>query len=217
MSLFAIGALIVLILLGRWQWERYEEKVALADAPVAETTIESYRPIEEGLQLVYAVRDREPGWRLFAPVRFGETNLFVDAGFIPGVDPPDWRTLRFPALLAVDAPISGAAVRPPRVSPFTPHPSPTDRIWYAVDLQGMARAAGMESVADYYLAADYVGEDGRRIANPFARPADDDPLPPERHLGYAITWWGLAVGLVCIYFAYHAGVGRLRFGDAREG
>jgi surfeit locus 1 family protein len=70
----------------------------------------------------------------------------------------------------------------------------------------------MDAVADYYLAADYVGEDGRAIANPFARMADADPLPPERHLGYAITWWGLAATLACIYFFYHASIGRLRFG-----
>jgi surfeit locus 1 family protein len=212
MTALAIASLVALVLLGRWQWDRYQHKVALATAPVAEMTIASYRPIEEGLQLVYGVLNGKAGWRLFAPVRFGETNLFVDAAFIPGVDPPDWRTLRFPPSLAVDAPISGAAIRPPRPSPFAPPASPADRIWYAIELPSMARAAGMDSVADYYLAADYIGEDGRAIANPFARMADDDPLPPERHLGYAITWWGLAAALACIYFVYHASIGRLRFG-----
>ena len=36
-----------------------------------------------------------------------------------------------------------------------------------------------------------------------------DALPPARHLGYALTWYGLAVVLVVIYFAYHANAGRL--------
>src|SRR5262245_46021450 len=103
MTLFTIASAVVLALLGWWQWGRYQEKLALADAPVAHMTIESHLPIEEGLQLVYGVVGGEPGWRLFAPVRLGETNLFVDAAFIPGVDPPDWRTLRFPATLTVDA------------------------------------------------------------------------------------------------------------------
>ncbi len=217
MTVIAIVALAALIVLGRWQWDRFEEKRALAAAPVARMTIESYRPIEEGVQLVYGVLNREPGWRVFAPVRFGETNLFVDAAFAPGPTPPDWRSLRFPAALRGAGPIEGASIRPPRTPRFTPAPSPVDRVWYAVDLPEMARAAGMSGAADFYLATDYVGEDGRPIENPFARAGGADLLPPERHLGYAFTWWGLAIVLVGVYFAYHISVGRLRFGPPRLG
>lgn len=212
MTLLAIVALAVLVVLGRWQFERYQEKRALAAAPVAEMTIESYRPIEEGIQLVYGVLNGEPGWRVFAPVRYGETNLYVDTAFVAGPTPPDWSTLRFPASLANMTPLTGASIRPTPPPPFTPPASPMDRIWYAVDLPGMARAAGMTSVEDFYLATDYTGDDGRPIANPFARLADSDPLPPERHLGYAMTWWGLGIVLIGIYFAYHLSVGRLRIG-----
>ncbi|MGE0044966.1 MAG: SURF1 family protein [Hyphomonadaceae bacterium] len=217
MTLFAIIALAVLVTLGRWQYQRYEEKRALAAAPVAEMTIESYRPIEEGIQLVYGVLNGEPGWRVFAPVRYGETNLYVDTAFVPGVTPPDWSTIRFPASLANNTPLTGASIRPAEAPPFTPPPSPADHVWYAVDLHAMARSAGMASVEDFYLATDYTGDDGRPIENPFARLADSDPLPPERHLGYAITWWGLAIVLMGIYFAYHLSVGRLRFGPQSIG
>jgi surfeit locus 1 family protein len=174
-------------------------------------TIASYRPIEEGLALVYGVKDGEPGWRVFAPVLYGEENLYVDAAYVSGVEPPDVRTLRFPASLTLNAPISGAAISPPPPAPLTNPPSIPDRIWYAVNLDEMARAAGLRSVADYYLATDYVGEDGRPVANPFAQ-ANADPMPPARHMGYAATWWGLAIVLVGIYFAYHVSVGRLSLG-----
>lgn len=216
MTLLAIVALAILVVLGRWQWQRYNEKIELASAPVAEMTIERYRPIEEGLQLVYGVMDGEPGWRIFAPVRYGETNLFVDAGFIAGPTPPDWRTVRFPASLRIDAPITGASIRPPETPPFTPPPSPVDRVWYAVDLPGMAGAAGMDSVEDFYVAINYIGEDGRPIENKFARHGADDQIPAERHLGYAMTWWGLALVLVGVYIAYHVNVGRLKLGPPIE-
>jgi surfeit locus 1 family protein len=158
------------------------------------------------------VLDGQPGWRVFAPVLYGEENLYVDAAFVPGADPPDWRTLRFPAALSLDAPISGAAIRPGPPPPLTPAPVIADRVWFAVDLAGMARAAGMRSVADYYVATTYVGEDGRPIPNPFAQAGRGDPLPPARHLGYAATWWGLAIVLVGVYLAYHVSVGRLAIG-----
>lgn len=212
LTILAIVAFALLALLGRWQWQRYEEKLEEASAPPIEMTIASYRPIEEGLALVYGVKDGEPGWRVFAPVLYGEENLFVDAAYIPGAAEPDIRTLRFPASLTLNAPISGAVIRPPpqQSGPLATPPKIPDRLWYSVNLDEMASAAGLRSVADYYLATDYIGEDGRPVPNPFAQ-ANADPMPPARHLGYAATWWGLAIVLVGIYFAYHVSVGRLSF------
>jgi cytochrome oxidase assembly protein ShyY1 len=70
-------------------------------------------------------------------------------------------------------------------------------------------------VADYYLTATYIGPDGRADANPFAHAPGVDPLPPARHLGYALTWYGLALVLIVIYLAYHISVGRLAFAPPR--
>ena len=75
----------------------------------------------------------------------------------------------------------------------------------------MGRNGGLENVADYYITSSYVGPDGRAVSNPFALAPGADVLPPARHLGYAITWYGLALVLLAIYFAYHSSVGRLSF------
>ena len=211
MTVVVIVSLAILTMLGDWQMRRYQEKRALALAPTPEMTIADYRPVEEGVQLVYGALNGAPGWRVFAPVQEGETLVYVDAAFMPGAEPPPSDAVRFPASLTHGAPIKGRSVRPGETSPFAPAPSPADRVWYAVDLGAMARAAGFDQVADFYVAADYIGEDGRAIENPFAH-AGADPLPPERHLGYAITWWGLALVLAGVYFAYHVSVGRLKFG-----
>jgi surfeit locus 1 family protein len=211
MSLLTIIALAVLVFLGRWQWERYDEKTALANEPVAEMTIASYQPIEGAIQFVHGFRTdtREQGWRVFAPVQYGDTIVFVDADFIGQIEPPNPAEVRVPALLRLGAPITGASIRPAPPAPFTLAPRPMQRLWFAIDLQAMGRNAGLENVADYFVAGAYMGADGRAGANPFARAPGADDLPPARHLGYALTWYGLALVLLAIYFAYHVSTGRL--------
>ncbi|GAN00141.1 cytochrome oxidase biogenesis protein Surf1 [alpha proteobacterium U9-1i] len=211
MSVMSIVALAVLMMAGRWQWEKYELKLAAAAAPVPEMTIASYQPLEGGLQFVYGNRTdtREQGWRVFTPVQYGDEVVFIDADFVPGVSPPDPREVRVPASLRYSQPFSGASIRPSPPAPLTLAPRPLERLWFAVDLDAMGRNAGAEHVADYYLAGDYVGEDGRAHRNPFARAPGADELPPARHLGYALTWYGLALVLLVIYFAYHVSVKRL--------
>ena len=49
------------------------------------------------------------------------------------------------------------------------------------------------------------------VARYAARLRMDDSLPPQRHFGYAITWWGLAIALLAVYLAFHHQKGRLRF------
>lgn len=217
MSLLTLIALAVLVFLGRWQWERYDEKTALADEPVAEMTIASYQPIEGAIQFVHGFRHdtREQGWRVFAPVQYGETIVFVDADFIAQVTPPNPREVRVPALLRLGAPITGASIRPEPPAPLTLSPRPLQRLWFAIDLPAMGRNGGLENVADYYVAGAYMGADGRAGANPFARAPGADALPPARHLGYALTWYGLAAVLLVIYFAYHVSAGRLGLRPSR--
>jgi surfeit locus 1 family protein len=117
--------------------------------------------------------------------------------------------VRFPASLRFGAPITGASIRPEPPAPLTLAPRPLQRLWFAVDLGAMGRNGGLENVADYYIAGTYIGADGRATANPFALAPGADALPPARHLGYALTWYGLALVLIVIYFAYHMSVGRL--------
>lgn len=213
MTIFSVVALAVLISFGRWQWEKYEEKTAAADEPVAEMTIEQYQPIHDAVQFVHGVRPdtREQGWRVFVPVVFGDSIVFVDSDFIPEITPPNPDEVRVPPLLRGGAPIRGASIRPEPPAPLTLAPRPLQRLWFAVDLGAMGRNGGLENVADYYIASSYVGADGRAVSNPFALAPGADVLPPARHLGYAITWYGLALVLIVIYFAYHVSVGRLSF------
>lgn len=220
LTVFTILALALLVALGRWQWEKYDSKVAAAEAPVPEMTIANYTPIEDGVQFVHGVRPdtHEQGWRVFAPVQYGDNIVFIDADFIADVTPPEPDEVRFPAVLRIGAPISGASIRPEEASPLAAAlspPRPLQRLWFVIDLAAMGRNAGLENVADYYLTANYVGADGRAAANPFALAPGVDPLPPARHLGYAITWYGLALVLIGVYIAFHVSAGRLKLAPPR--
>jgi len=207
-TLVCAVAFAILIALGNWQWRRYEEKLrAAATAPIVAEALVKEPPHGPPL-LVFGVIDGRSGWRLFVPTSDAAgAVLFIDAGFAPGVAPPDRATLATPSSIAAGRNVRGAILRPRPPGMFAPQSEPARGIWYAVDLPAMAHAAGYARAAPYVIAAPYVDAEGRARPNPFAQPSD--PLPPQRHAGYAVTWWGLAAGLLGVYFAMHRTQGRL--------
>jgi len=216
LSGLALLALLVLLMFGRWQWDKYVHESAAAEAPVLEVALRDYTLVQDGVQLLYGVAEGGPGWRVLAPVKLGELITFVDAAYIAGPQPPDWQGVEYPGALRFGAQLSGVAKPVKPVGPLAPANDPTARVWFSVDPAAMAAAAGLDGPVDTsrIIAIAYVGEDGRASPNPFAQ-ARVDSTPPAQHLGYAITWWGLALVLVGVYFAYHASSGRLRFGGPR--
>ena len=61
-------------------------------------------------------------------------------------------------------------------------------------------------IKDYYIDALRVGE---KITLPIG--VDGKPNLRNQHLSYAITWYGLALSLLFVYFSYHVSSGRLIF------
>ena len=88
---------------------------------------------------------------------------------------------------------------------FTPAPVPDKHIWYARDLKGMTAADHLTLAAPVVIEAD-------ATPNPGGWPKGGQTVVdfPNNHLSYAITWFGLAAGLIGVYFAYHISKGRLR-------
>jgi surfeit locus 1 family protein len=213
LTLMAVAALVVLIMFGRWQWAKYSAETQAQAAPPLEVTLGDYEPIPEAIQLVYGALGSAPGWRVLTPVRAEGRTVFVDAAVEPGPDPPAVEDLRLPGALAHGVAVTGVSVPAQSGGAFTAAPDPARRVWYAMDLPGMAQAAAIpgEVDTDTFIALPYIGEDGRPVPNPFVL-GRLDPTPPEQHLGYALTWWGLALVLIVVYFAYHVSAGRLRFG-----
>jgi hypothetical protein len=130
-------------------------------------TIASYQPVAGGIQFVYGVRPdtHEQGWRVFTPVQEGDSTVFVDSDFIAGRI-PDPDEVRVPAAMRFGAPISGASIRPKPPAPFTAPPRPWCAALVRVDLPAMGRNAGVENVADYYIASGVCRRRRPRHAEP---------------------------------------------------
>lgn len=80
-----------------------------------------------------------------------------------------------------------------------PENDPAGNVWVWMDLEAMAEEAGMQNP----VTAIYV--DLAEGQNPAALPVDGrtEVNLTQNHLGYAITWFGIALGLLAIYIVFH--------------
>lgn len=78
--------------------------------------------------------------------------------------------------------------------------TPASNEWHWFDSVGMASALGIANLDARYVVTPLTG-----------MPDHLTRTPPSGHIGYAITWFGMAIGLLVIYGLFHARAGRLRF------
>jgi surfeit locus 1 family protein len=226
LSGFAIVSLIILVMLGNWQWQRYEFKRALPqaapvqvlDAISAVGTLAAdadFVPARlsgswaAGTISVYAVEDGVRGARWFSPLISEGRAILVDRGFAP-----EGTTVRDDAGATQ---LEGMLRRGARLNSYTPDNDAAANVWYWPDvpaLLGALNAGGQIASTTHYLAVSQsdLAQTGKPRPNPFAQPGGANLIPAERHLGYAITWWGLGFALIGVYLAVHAQRGRLRLG-----
>ncbi len=84
---------------------------------------------------------------------------------------------------------------------ITPHPAPPapghSRLWMDYDIPGIAAALGAKHPAPVFLAAE-------TTSNPEwgeLKPGLPTPEIPNNHMQYALTWFGLAIVMLCFYAA----------------
>ena len=87
---------------------------------------------------------------------------------------------------------------------FTPPPDTARRIWFARDLAAIAAADHLTLAAPVLIEAD-------AAPNPGGWPRGGKTVVSFRnqHLSYAVTWFGLAICLLGVWFAYHFSKGRI--------
>lgn len=212
-GLMALAMLAVLIGLGTWQVHRLAWKRALlARVAEAESTPAVALPphpspfekvriegrLRSDLSAWYGVdvRDSRDGPRMGAQLvqpleRDGAPPVLVDRGWMPT-----------PGGQPTDAPkgdiIVEGYVRPAeRPSWFSPSADPATRHFYALDPQAIGAALGLPRVAPFVLVAL-----GPERAGSFPDPAHQLPRPPNNHLSYAVTWYGLAVVLLVVFASW---------------
>lgn len=217
LTLLTLAGLVILVMLGNWQYARYSEKKAQADAPVDETFSDVSVEIDLGnpgnAQQVYGIIDGEAVWRRYLPGRIDGELVLVLWDATSGTEP-------VPLAIADAAAYDRRAnvfERPAQTGGLSGSSQPDRDLWYGFNGPAMLANLGYEAAGSRVVESDELtirlADDlsrARRTTNPYATLEGRDPLPPERHFGYALTWWGMAFALLGVYLAFHHAQGRLR-------
>ncbi len=211
----------VLIGLGTWQMQRRAWKLGLIDRieqrahgePISltlakdlwqrEGDVEYYRVLLVGRfrhdeeRHLYTIDNGKAGWRIITPlVTSGGDVVLVDRGYVPEElkDPAS----RKPGQITGTVELIGLARAPVPPNWFTPAGDAGRNQWFTRDVASMAASLPAEQAA--------------RVL-PFMVEAEAEPVPggwprgggtrltlQNRHLEYALTWYGLAVTLVIVAF-----------------
>ena len=220
-GLFTLVGLAILIGLGVWQVQRLKWKTALlhriealhaAPPEPIDTVLRripdhidvNFTRVQLTCQAVhatpalrlYGIQKSAPGYRLVTacPIPSGPFgSVLVDRGFLPqtGSAPP--VPVYGPAIAV---PVVGVLRTPDRRNIASAPNQPAQNLWYWRDIPAMAAALRAVRPAPVFLVLESPAAASGTPA-PSLLPADI----PNNHLGYAITWFGLAAALAGVYLA----------------
>ncbi len=203
---FGVLGTAVLLALGIWQVQRLawkNEVVALIAARMAEApgalpdapteAVHEYLPVRltgtiEAGELHALTSRNGPGYRVIAPLVLGDGRwVLLDRGFVVDAAKDAARPLG-------PVEVEGTLHWPDETDRFTPAPNLERNIWFAREVGAMAEALGTEPVLVVASALTLPGT---------------EPIPvvvaiPNNHLGYAVTWFGMAAvwSLMTLYLLW---------------
>jgi surfeit locus 1 family protein len=205
--------LIILLSLGTWQVHRRHWKedilarIATGEAAPAAPLPQNPRAytkvivtgrfrFDRAAQFGAEVRDTRAGpamgfYQIVPLERADAPTILVDRGWIPqkrtsALDNP-----------SADVTVTGY-VRPSEKSRWFSAPDDVaTRQFYTLDPRVIAAAVGVADPASFTVVAL-----GPSPAESYPAPAQHLPLPPNNHLAYVITWYGLAMVLVIVFGAW---------------
>ena len=234
---FALAALVVLLGLGNWQVRRLAWKEALLatietrraadpaplDAVIAAAREEGargpdhgrldYRPaiatgtFEPGEAVYYATDQGIVGWQVMSPLRLPDGRVvIVNRGFVPDALMSDAELRRAPD---GEVTLTGLLRDPLFDKPNRFVPDNGSDVYYWKDFRALRGQFGLPEAETVPAILD---------AGP--TPTGEVPVGgqtvidlPNNHFGYAVTWYGIAVGLVGVVAALLIGrVRRVRAG-----
>jgi len=227
LTLVAASAMAILIGLGTWQLQRLEWKRGLiakvearigADAAPFEGVEKlwsqnqdtEYMPVfQEGVfrhdleAHVFGTLEGAAGYYIFAPLELphpaGEARyLYVNRGFVP-------QALKNPARRPQGQGEGEVMVRGLFRTPeaargiaalVAPADDPAGNSWYRREPARFAEAAGISALPVY------IDSFGKENSAPWPKGGTTRVAFPNRHLEYALTWFGLAAALFGVWLAF---------------
>lgn len=218
-GLSVLFMLAVLLGLGTWQVERLHWKqrilaqIAHAEAsppaplhsePAPFAKVEVTGTLRDDLTALYGVEVRDTktgptlGAYLIEPLeRQDGPPILVERGWVP--------TERTRPLEQPHGTVTFTGYVHPADRPgwFSPADDPTTRTFYTLDPPAIGAALGLPHVAPFVLVAL-----GPQPPGLWPDPAKHLPQPPNNHLQYALTWYGLAAALVVMFVLWSRKVPR---------
>ena len=205
-----VAMLAALLALGTWQVERLRWKLGiLAQISHAEASPAVPLPtqpdpfmkvqvtglLRDDLAATYGAEVRDMptgtllGTQLIEPLERGDGDpILVDRGWVPDKRP---HPIPHPP---GDVTLEGY-VRPSDMPGwFSANDNPAARQFFTLNASAIGAALGLQRVTPFFLVAM-----GTPPPDGYPEPARHLPRPPNNHLSYAITWYGLAVALVVIF------------------
>ncbi|MGV8998448.1 MAG: SURF1 family protein [Parvibaculaceae bacterium] len=228
-TLTTLLGLIILCGLGTWQVERLYWKRDLM-ATIAERMDEAatdvppqsdwsamnltrfeYRHVklagrflnDKELYYFAQAEDGTSGFDIVTPLVLDDGRIvLVDRGFVPQeMKDPARRPL---GQIAGETELVGIARAPQQRNMFTPNDDVIGNMWFTRDPSPMAAALQLHNVAPFYVEADATPNAGGLPVG-----GQTKITIPNNHFQYALTWYGLAVALLVIWFTYHLSNGRI--------
>ncbi|RXF73290.1 SURF1 family protein [Hansschlegelia zhihuaiae] len=142
-------------------------------------------------------RFKGPGYFILTPLALtgGKGIVLVNRGFVPEgrVDP----ATRAEGQPAGEVTVVGALREPEGRNMFTPADQPEKRLFFDRDPKAIAAGLGLKDAAPFTIDAD-------ATPNPGGLPQGGETRVsfPNRHLEYALTWYGLAGALIAVFLAF---------------
>lgn len=227
LTLCSLAAFAVLVGLGTWQLQRKAWKDGLVAAIAARSAAEPMS-LDQALGLigrgdsaeylrvrvrgvfehaaerhVFATGPQGPGWLVFTPmvvpVGGGTRLLLVNRGWVADVlKAPQTRPT---GQVTAETDVVGLLRRSEEPGWFTPDADPGRNMWYLRDIDTlMPQSQGGMGRIPFILDAEAApGNPGG-----WPRGGATNLKLPNRHLEYALTWFGLAATLVGVYLAFAA-------------
>lgn len=212
LTIVCAAAFAVLVALGVWQIQRLAWKqdlmariaaaataqpVTLEDAlarpdPVFARVVLTCRGLDRAPYVeLHAIIEGEAGSRLVS-LCSDEAPILIDRGFVAEAisarPPQDGGTM----------PVSVIGVLRAGEAPNAFTPAPRDGRYYARDIAAMAGGLGAGQARTDVMV---VAETSSNPEWPALRPGAPSASPSNNHLGYALTWFGLAAALLGVYIA----------------
>jgi surfeit locus 1 family protein len=221
LTLMAAAGVAMLIALGVWQLQRLEWKQGLIER--VETRVDAEPvPLSEVMRRwsqdgdieymhvrlsgeflhgkerhLYTMHEGQPGWRVITTLETpAGAVVMVDRGFVPDdLKAPEERA---EGQVEGEVTLTGLARAPGEKGGFTPETDMERNMWYWRDLDGMAASVLSESQRER-LVPFFVEAGAGAIPGGWPKGGVTRISFHNRHLEYALTWFGLAAALIGVY------------------